>query len=280
MTNQPQCAAALHLTVEKWYKAVRQEFPGHRADINVETGDEKTALYLAVEYWRGLKKDLGQSAKLSIVELLLGKGAKIGARVGGKTVLHLMAEVEHLGIMKILLEYSDLVDIDAKTDDGKTALHIATKTGYYFTVQELLEKLANHRADINTKDNDGETALYLAAKGWNLEVVDLLSKKGSDINVEDNDGKTALHLAAEGGQEAVVELLLKKGAVNAGDNGGRTALDLAVDNGHEDVARLLQPSTDTEVSAMRGYHLVNFLGCTISGTLGASLLLVAFLSFL
>ncbi|KAI9853716.1 MAG: hypothetical protein M1813_001832 [Trichoglossum hirsutum] len=67
----------------------------------------------------------------------------------------------------------------------------------------LLEK----GADLNVKTYDGRTALHLAAEKGHETVVQLLLEKGGAVNAKTYDGQTALHLAAEKGHETVVQLL-------------------------------------------------------------------------
>jgi len=55
-------------------------------------------------------------------------------------------------------------------------------------VKLLLEKGAN----IEAKDNDGDTALINAAIKGETEMVKLLLEKGANIEAKDNKGETAL----------------------------------------------------------------------------------------
>ena len=72
------------------------------------------------------------------------------------------------------------------------------------------------------KTNDGTTALWIASQNGHKEIVKLLLEKGADINVKQTaTGATALLLASQNGRTDVVKLLLEKGAdVNAKVNGG------------------------------------------------------------
>lgn len=67
--------------------------------------------------------------------------------------------------------------------------------------------LLEHEADIEAKDEDGETALYWAARNRHEAVIRLLLKHQADIGAKDKDGATALHCPAWNGYEAVVRLL-------------------------------------------------------------------------
>jgi ankyrin repeat protein len=61
-------------------------------------------------------------------------------------------------------------DINATTDDGRTALHEAAANGHDGVVRLLLES----NADIEMKDAEGLTALYDAESNGHEEVVRLL----------------------------------------------------------------------------------------------------------
>jgi hypothetical protein len=69
-------------------------------------------------------------------------------------------------------------DINAKDDDGSTALHIAASNKNI----ELVEFLIEHGADVNAKNDKGYTPLYSAI--WNSEahVIWLLVRNGADVN--------------------------------------------------------------------------------------------------
>jgi hypothetical protein len=95
---------------------------------------------------------------------------------------------------------------------------------------EVQEALAGG-ADINAKENDGATALMLAAQYGHLEVVRLLLLRGAEVNAQDRKGATALMLASQKNQLRIVRALLLKGAdVNAKNNDGATAMTLAKDD--------------------------------------------------
>ena len=126
--------------------------------------------------------------------------------------------------------------INAKDNDGKTALMGAAVNGHTQTVQLLLEKGADVNAVIEKdyrigyleKWQVGKTALIYAAANGHTKIVQLLLEKGADVNAKKYDGSTALMLAADNGHTKIVKLLIEKGAdVNAKNNYGLTAYDYA-----------------------------------------------------
>ena len=62
-------------------------------------------------------------------------------------------------------------------------------------------------AEINAKDNDGGTALMLAAEGGHAAAIEALLAAGAEINAKENDGMTALMYAEAGEHEHAARLL-------------------------------------------------------------------------
>ncbi len=112
-------------------------------------------------------------------------------------------------------------DVNAKTDDGWTAILIASALGQ----PEILKELLSHstKPDLNAKvlwNGDDPTALHLAARSGNVEAVGLLMKYSADVNAETKGGYSApLSAAAAGHWDAVRALLgsrhILKDAINA-----------------------------------------------------------------
>ena len=106
--------------------------------------------------------------------------------------------------VKLLIEKG--ADIDAKDNDGVTALMYVSRAGDLEIAKYLLE----NGADINAKDSKwGYTALIYAAEYVNLEIVQFLIESGADVNIKNNDGKTALDLVET---EEIKKVLRKAGA--------------------------------------------------------------------
>lgn len=75
--------------------------------------------------------------------------------------------------VKILL--ANGADVNAKDDEGRTALMTVAGEGHTGVAKTLLD----HGADINTKDKDGKTALFLAEKSGHSQVVRILKEAGA-----------------------------------------------------------------------------------------------------
>ena len=111
--------------------------------------------------------------------------------------------------------------VGASSDDGATALMMASESGYVAIVRELL----TGGADANARANDGVSALHLASAFGGAEVVRELLARGAPLNAQANNGGTPLICACDNGHLAAATLLLDAGADFALlTNTGRSAL--------------------------------------------------------
>lgn len=105
---------------------------------------------------------------------------------------------------------------------GDTPLIVATKRGLCRAVQALLD---SGTSNPNSANQDGRTALHYASKNGNITVVDLLIRSGCKTNTADGFGFTPIMLACRQGHTLVVERLIKAGCdVNLANDLGETAL--------------------------------------------------------
>ncbi len=101
------------------------------------------------------------------------------------------------------------IDVNARDDNGRTLLSVATETGRV----EIVEYLVSKGADINAKDNSGQTPLHHAAIKGDLAMVKHLVESGADIKAKDIHGAAPLDYAVESGAPTeVIEYLKSKGA--------------------------------------------------------------------
>ena len=177
-----------------------------------------------------MKRNQVQSWPVVVVLVLLGSiCVGNGFAVAGDPGQNLIdaAKRGDLAIVQLLL--SKVADVNAKNDNGTTALIVASQAGHLNVVQALLAK----GADVKAKRNDGVTALILASSEGHLDVVRMLLNKRADVNAKDNDGHTALILASQEDHHEVVQLLIAKGA----DGNVETA-----------------PIKDADLQALRKFH--------------------------
>lgn len=93
----------------------------------------------------------------------------------------------------------------------------------------IIEALLKQGADVNAKDDNGESALLFAAKNGQTEMVQLLLIKGANVNLKTPKRTTALMVAVYKCHKDVVEVLLAQGAdVNSRNRSGETALRQAI----------------------------------------------------
>jgi ankyrin repeat protein len=155
---------------------------------------------------------------------------------------------------------SKLVDVNARTKDGKTGLHLAIQEGDPDIIRLLL---GNARIDINARDVNRRTALHLAVMDYAYEsVFDLAGCGRTDVNAEDAKGWTALRWAARHGRKSLVKVLLTAPAidVNAKDAKGWTALRHAAEGQHVEVIKmlLLHPTIRIPFQAKDGWSILQW----------------------
>lgn len=114
--------------------------------------------------------------------------------------------------------------LDARNEDGYTALQEAIRWGY----DEIIAMLVEFGADPDVPDVNGRTALHHAAYSDELGAAKLLIAKGATVRYKDPYEYTPLHIAAREGRQEIVQVLLNAGAdINARCDVGYTAVDLA-----------------------------------------------------
>jgi ankyrin repeat protein/serine/threonine protein kinase len=247
-------ATALIVASYNGHLEVVQALLAKGAEVNAKAGAGWTALMGAC-----------YNGHLEVIQALLAKGADINAKTHGRTALDAATAGGHAEVRALLVQAGakpavagpaeDLIsaaergdaavvqallakeaDVNAKTNDGRTALIVASYNGHLEVVQALLAK----GAEVNAKENDGATALIRASQQGYGEVVQALLAKGADVNGKANDGGTALIQASQQGYRDVVQALLAKWAeVNGKANDGRTALIQASQQGHREVVQTL-----------------------------------------
>ena len=105
--------------------------------------------------------------------------------------------------------YGDLVnelinagaDLDAKSSDGWTALHVALFYEHYNIVKDLIAAEANVNL---TQDQSQWTPLHTACFNESIEIVRLLLEAGADVDAKDSDERTPLYYSND---QKIIELL-------------------------------------------------------------------------
>ena len=170
------------------------------------------------------------------VKKLIAKGADINARrQDGLTALMMASLKGHSNIVKLLI--ANRADVNAKDKLGYTALMGACKGGHPDTVKLLIAS----KADVNARQEAGGTALMIASLGGHIDIVKILIANNADVNAKMSmRDTTALILASVKGHADVAELLISnKADMNAKAIGGYTALTAAIKEGNTNIVRLL-----------------------------------------
>eukprot|EP01138_Halocafeteria_seosinensis_P012252 gb/GECG01012520.1/.p1 GENE.gb/GECG01012520.1/~~gb/GECG01012520.1/.p1 ORF type:complete len:365 (+),score=50.01 gb/GECG01012520.1/:1-1095(+) len=130
----------------------------------------------------------------------------------GFTPLHAAAYGCALGTIKELLQLG--ASSAVRASDGSTLLHCAARS--FMDANEVSLELIRAGVEIDARTNCGETALHVAAnKKQGMEqphMVKRLLEHGANPNVVSDAGVTPLHKAAESGADDTIVLLALNGA--------------------------------------------------------------------
>ena len=138
----------------------------------VEYGEYPNCYYIKKEKGR-----CGQTHKFYITRLI-------------SIILHNKFNKETIELFNKLISV-DGFDINYKTPDGCTVLHMLVFDKYY----KWLDLLLQNGADINIQDNKGFTPIMVAVNRLNYNIFKCLLDKGADINITNKKGRDCmLHL--------------------------------------------------------------------------------------
>jgi ankyrin repeat protein len=173
----------------------------------------KYALYLAVitgclSSHAGSYEDFFQAVTRNdgdAITDLVRRGFDVNARSPeGQTALHLALRDQAPRVMRSLWEVSSL-DINAVNANGETPLMMAALRGELDWASRLLDRGAKaHQA--------GWSPLHYAATGPDPKLVAMLLDRGVPIDARSPNNTTPLMMAARYGAESSVDLLLVRGA--------------------------------------------------------------------
>lgn len=140
-----------------------------KARINMRNRNGETALSIAAYLGRA-----------KYVQRLVDAGAEVN--FFGWPPLAYAAYNGHTEIVEYLLKRG--AEIDAKTENGSTALFFASRFGHIETVRTLLK----HQADPTIVNDNDETAVDWALKSKNTDIEDILraagGRSGKSVTIE------------------------------------------------------------------------------------------------
>lgn len=178
------------------------------------------------DFFRAVKID-----NASQIKSLLARGLdpNLVEEERGDTGLILALRENSMAVFKLLLNARN-VDLEARANNGDSALMIACFTGNRPAVEALLEM----GAEVN---RPGWAPLHYAAAIGNNEIVRMLLEKSAYIDAESPNKTTPLMMAARGGHILTVKLLLDEGADATLKNDlGMNAIDFAAKYEFRDIA--------------------------------------------
>ncbi|CAG0911423.1 unnamed protein product, partial [Cyprideis torosa] len=167
---------------------------------------------------------------LETATLLIDNGAEVDARdEEGRTPLHLASRRDRRSLVQVLLSHG--ADPNIRDEDKQTPLHFATRRGHHSIVDLLLA----HGADVLATDIAGRTPL---SEAKTEEVILVMIGLTEDLNRQDQQTwNTPLHSCCQRGYEEAAKRLIEKGArLDLKNKKGETALDIARAKGYVHIA--------------------------------------------
>ena len=209
---------------------------GANVNINPENHAESVPLFIAI-----------RKNNLTMAKLLLEHGADIDMQVDTDehsknvlgTPLTYAIEDSHwnddISMVNLLLDWNP--DLNARVDQGRTALHEST----FCEKIELFEILVTKGADINAKDSKGLTPFRFALDlGNEPRAIELVKLGGFDLNSIGNYDRTALHDSVEKGFKDLTRTLVEnKADLNIRDMYHNAPIHIAIVVEEIEIAKVL-----------------------------------------
>jgi len=111
--------------------------------------------------------------------------------------------------IKIIVDMG--ADVNVTNEWGYTPLLVCPYR-FHEDDKEIAELLISKGADVNAKTTDGDSVLHIAIINKRIEMIKLLLENGADINAKNHKNETPLDLAILYKYTDITELLVEKGA--------------------------------------------------------------------
>ncbi|XP_062943920.1 ankyrin repeat domain-containing protein 55 [Cynocephalus volans] len=189
--------------------------------------------------------------QLDTVKLLLKMGANINTQDAyGRTSLCLATYLGWLEGCVSLLRNGAKHNIPDK--NGRLPLHAATAEPDVRLLTVLLQQ--SDLGEINHQDSEGMTPLHWAAFHNRPQHIQMLLKKGADLTLVDKDFKTALHWAVQSGNRILCSIILSHhqgpSIINHDDESGKTCVHIAAAAGFSDIINELARVPECNLQAL------------------------------
>uniref|UniRef100_A0A452DWW2 Ankyrin repeat domain 55 n=1 Tax=Capra hircus TaxID=9925 RepID=A0A452DWW2_CAPHI len=189
--------------------------------------------------------------QVDTVKLLLKMGANINTQDAyGRTSLCLATYLGWLEGCVSLLRNGAKHNIPDK--NGRLPLHAATAEPDVRLLTVLVQQ--SNLSEINHQDNEGMTALHWAAFHNQPQHTQMLLKKGADPTLVDKDFKTALHWAVQSGNRMLCSIILSHhqgpSIINYDDESGKTCVHIAAAAGFCDIINELARVPECNLQAL------------------------------
>ncbi|EHB16275.1 Ankyrin repeat domain-containing protein 55, partial [Heterocephalus glaber] len=189
--------------------------------------------------------------QVDTVKLLLKMGANINMQDAyGRTSLCLATYLGWLEGCVSLLRNGAKHNIPDK--NGRLPLHAATAEPDVRLLTVLLQQ--SNLSEINHQDNEGMTPLHWAAFHNQPQHTQMLLKKGADPTLVDKDFKTALHWAVQSGNRILCSIILSHhqgpSVINYDDDSGKTCVHIAAAGGFSDIINELAKVPECNLQAL------------------------------
>ncbi|XP_065176553.1 uncharacterized protein LOC135806312 [Sycon ciliatum] len=173
---------------------------------------------------------------MDCVRLLLHEGASVDARSNdGSTALHVSCFDGDASMASLLLHHG--ADPCLMDTAGRLPLHWATAPYGRVCVHVLMKKAPE--MNVNALDASSMTPLMWAAYHDSPDVMEELLQHGADRTLQDEDGMSACHWAVHPQHDHALKILLDTNSVRTRDARGKTLAHMSAEHGAVECMKLV-----------------------------------------